>query len=124
MVARTLPRLARMLDWLAMASFLSKLFGGGSGGDKSAGGKATRGEGVEYQGFIIHAAPEPSGGQWRLVGVIVKQTDAGPLEREFQRADTFSSKDEAESFAVRKGQQIIDEQGDALFANGEPTGRA
>lgn len=105
-----------------MASFLSKLFGGGSGGDKAAGGK--RGEGVEYQGYMIHAAPEPSGGQWRLVGVIVKQTDAGPLEREFQRADTFASKDEAESFTVRKGQQIIDEQGAALFSSGEPTGRA
>lgn len=106
-----------------MASFLSKLFGG-SGGEKSAGGSAKRSEAVEYQGLLIHAVPQPAGGQWRLAGVIVKHAEGGALEREFQRADTFSSKDEAESYTVRKGKQIIDERGEALFANGEPTGRA
>jgi hypothetical protein len=36
----------------------------------------------------------------------------------------FTSREEAKEFGVRKGKQIIDEQGDRLFADGAPTGRA
>jgi hypothetical protein len=108
-----------------MASFLSKLFGGGKSSD--GGGAPQRGEAVPYEGFLIHAAPERAGDQWRLAGVIVKQgagEAGGDLERVFVRADNFASRDECESYAIRKGKQIIDEQGDRLFADGAPTGRA
>ena len=104
-----------------MASFFSKLFGGSSSKSKSG---PKRGEAVTYNDLIIHAAPEEAGDQWRLAGVIIKQTDDGPLERTFLRADTFPTRDEAEEFSVRKAKQIIDEQGQRLFANGEPAGRA
>ncbi|MEZ5666914.1 MAG: HlyU family transcriptional regulator [Alphaproteobacteria bacterium] len=107
----------------AMASFLKRIFGGGEGGEPAAGGGTKKGEAIEYEGLVIRAAPESAGGQWRLAGVIEKQTEAGTLERVFQRADTFASRDEAESYAVRKGKQIIDERGPALFADGAQTGR-
>lgn len=105
-----------------MASFFSKLFGGGSG-DSDSGGAAT-GESVEYSGLTIRAAPERAGGQWRLAGVIVKSGPDGDLERAFLRSDVFSSREDAEAFAITKGKQIIDERGDELFADGAPTGRA
>lgn len=104
-----------------MASFFSKLFGGWSS-DDNAGPKL--GDPIAHEGLIIRAAPEPEGSQFRLAGVIIKETDAGELERKFVRADVFSSHDEAIEFTVRKGKQIIDEQGKRLFADGEPTGRA
>ena len=105
-----------------MASFFSRLFGGGS--EESESGAATRGDPVNYEGLVIQAAPERAGDQWRLAGVIIKPGDDGPLERSFLRADTFTSRDEAETYAIRKGKQIIDEQGARLFQDGEPTGRA
>jgi len=104
-----------------MASFFSKLFGGGS--DKGEGLPA-RGDPVPYEGLHIQAAPVSAEGQWRLAGYITKETEDGKLERMFLRADLFASREEAETFAIRKGQQIIDEQGERLFANGEPEGRA
>ena len=103
-----------------MASFLSRLFGGGS--DKASGGST--GETVEYSGFAIRATPIKEGGQWRLAGMIIKSTDEGDLERTFLRADLLSSREDAESSAINKGKQIIDEQGAHLFADGEKEGRA
>lgn len=106
-----------------MASFLNRLFGGGSEKDGDQSGGAKRGERVEYQGLYIAPAPEKAGGQWRLAGVIVKQEESGERERTFLRSDTFSSKEDAESFAISKGKQIIDEQGSALFADDAQTRR-
>jgi len=98
-------------------SIFSKLFGGGKA-------ETSRSDPVEYEGYLIIASPMPDEGRWRLAGAIVKESESGRLERSFVRADTFASRDEAESFAVRKGQQIVDEQGARLFADGEATGRA
>lgn len=108
-----------------MASFLSRLFGGG-GAARDAGGPgvAARGQSVEYQGLTIRPVPERAGGQWRLAGVIVKQTEAGALERTFLRSDLFGAREDAESFAVTKAKQIIDERGESLFADGAKSGRA
>jgi hypothetical protein len=112
-----------------MASFLSKLFGGGKpeANDDAA---PARGEAVTYKAFSITASPIRDGEQWRLCGVILKHVAGdgdeaqAPMERTFIRADLYTSREEAETFAIRKGQQIIDEQGDRLFADGQPTGRA
>lgn len=105
-----------------MASFLSRLFGGGS--DRSTEKTSERGEPVAYEGYVIRAAPIPRDGQWLLAGVIIKQSDDAELERSFIRADTFTSREEAETFAVRKAKQIIDEQGERLFADGAASGTA
>lgn len=114
-----------------MASFFSKLFGGGGKPGANDDGDSGRGEAVTYKDFSIAASPMRDGEQWRLCGVIAKTVagtgeDEEPtvLERTFIRADLYTSREEAETFAIRKGQQIIDEQGDRLFADGAPTGRA
>lgn len=104
-----------------MASILSRLFGGSS--DKPAGGSKAKGKEEAHGVFVIRSQPISSGNQWRLAGFILKQDEAGEQTREFQRADTFTSRDEAEAAGIRKGKQIIDEQGDNLFADGEATGR-
>lgn len=83
-----------------------------------------RGKPVNYEGLIIHAAPEREGDRWRLAGVIIKKVGDRNLERTFVRADTFSSVQDAEVFAIRKGKQIIDEQGSRLFSDDEASGRA
>ncbi len=103
-----------------MASFLSKLFGGASNKEP---GSPERGDPVTYEGLIIQAAPVPAEGQWRLAGVIIKEAEGGNLERSYLRADLFASREEAMEFGIRKGRQIIDEQGQRMFANGEPVGR-
>ena len=102
-----------------MASFFSKLFG--SSGEKNA--APAKSDPVAYEGYLICAAPEPEGGQWRLAGEIVQETDTGSLTRAFVRADVMMSREEAEGFSIRKGKQIIDEQGKRLFADGAETGR-
>lgn len=104
-----------------MVSFLKKLFGALS---PENGAPADRGEPVEHQGFKIQPAPEPEGGQWRLAGYILSGSQDNQKEQKFVRADRFSSHDEASEFAIRKGKQIIDEQGNRLFADGEKTGSA
>jgi len=104
-----------------MTSFFKKLFGGGAKADD--GGGAKRSDPVEYQGFLIQAAPIRQGEHWRLAGFIVMKQEGGDLEREFSRADTFPSHDDAVSFSLRKGHQIVDERGEKLFADGAPSGR-
>jgi hypothetical protein len=104
-----------------MASFLSKLFGGGQNLVNVA---PSQGDPVEHKGLTIYPAPISDGEQWRLAGVIIKQSDQGRLERHYVRADVFSSYEEAEKFSVRKGKQIIEEQDERLFADGTETGQA
>lgn len=96
-----------------MVSFFKKLFGGES---PEYAGSIARDEAVEHKGFRIQAAPEPEGNQWRLAGYIISGSEDNSSEIKFIRADLFSSRDEASAVAVRKGRQIIDEQGDRLFS--------
>lgn len=90
-------------------SFFSKLFGGG----KPA--APVEGEAVEYKGFRIHPAAQQQGGQWLTAGVIRKDVDGVAKEHRFVRADTHPSAESANAFAVVKGRQIIDEQGERIF---------
>ena len=104
-----------------MASFFSKLFGGGGGSDD---GGPKRSDPVEHGGYKIVASPAREGEQWRLGGFVMHEADGVQMEREFIRADLFTSREEAEDFSIRKGKQIVDEQGKRLFADGAETGRA
>lgn len=90
-------------------SFFSKLFGGGKAAEP------VEAEAVEYKGFRIHPAAQPQGGQWLTAGVIRKEIDGVTKEHRFVRADTHPSPDGANAFAVVKGRQIIDEQGERIF---------
>ena len=108
-----------------MGSFFSRLFGGSSNKDAAV----KRSDPVSCKGYLICAAPERNGDSWNLAGVIIKsgvedeEGNTEDLERHFIRADTFTSYDEAVSFALSKGEQIINEQGERLFADGAKTGR-
>ena len=90
----------------------SKLFGSGGGNSGDAG---REGDAVEYKGFRIHPAARPQGSQWLTAGVIRKEIDGETKEHRFLRADTHASADAANDFAVVKGRQIIDEQGERIF---------
>ncbi|MFT5115496.1 MAG: hypothetical protein ACI8P9_004847 [Parasphingorhabdus sp.] len=106
-----------------MASIFSRLFGTKSANSDSAQVSDDVVESLEYCELLIQAIPQETGGQWRLAGKIVKRTAEGEQERDFIRADLFSSKEQAGSFSVKKGQQIIDEQGKRLFSGPEKSGR-
>jgi hypothetical protein len=93
-------------------SILKKLFGGG-GGDAPA--PPTAAQKTEHNGFSISATPYKEGGQFQTCGVISKMIGGTLREHKFIRADRFQSQDEAMEFTIRKGRQIVDEQGDRLF---------
>ena len=92
-------------------SFFKKLFGGGGAAKPVAAVKT-----AEHNGFTIEARPYKEGGQFQLAGVISKEIDGVRREHKYIRADRFTSIDEAADIALVKGRQIIDEQGERLFA--------
>ena len=94
-------------------SFLKRLFGLGAS-EETAGSPAVVRE-VEHKGFVIRATPYKEGGQYQTCGVIAKEIDGAAKEHRFIRADRFASLDDAVEVTIRKGQQMIDEQGDRLF---------
>ena len=105
-----------------MLSSLKSLFGRLAGGsDSSDAGKAgSKHEAVEYNGYRIRPAPYPARGQFQTAGTIEKDFAEGMREHRFVRAETHPSENDAASFAVAKGRQIIDEQGDRLFDKPSP----
>jgi hypothetical protein len=94
-------------------SFWKKLFGGGSGGTSSEPARPM--QTVEHKGYVIEARPYSEGGQFQVAGVIFKGEGEARKEHKFIRADRFPTMDEAADFAVIKGRQIIDQQGDRIF---------
>jgi hypothetical protein len=92
-------------------SFFKSLFGGGTAASQAA--PAAQ---AEHNGFLIEATPYAADGQYQVSGTISKQVDGVRREHKFVRADRFSSKAEAASFCLVKGRQIIDQQGDRMFA--------
>lgn len=87
-------------------SILSKLFGG-------AGKPAPEPE--IYKDFRIFPEPQSGGGGYRLAARIEKEIDGETKVHHMIRADQIQSADEAKLYSLRKAQQLIDEQGDALF---------
>jgi hypothetical protein len=91
-------------------SFFRKLFGLGAGSAAASPVKE-----VEHNGFLVRAAPYAEGGQWQTAGVVAKDIGGERREHRFVRADRFASAEDAADFALRKGKQLVDEQGDRLF---------
>lgn len=94
--------------------FLKDLFGGGEKAE------AAPPPGEEYKGFTIRATPMPVGSEYQLCGVIEKTINGEARSHKFVRADRLSSRDEAVSFALAKGRQIVDEQGERVFSQDWP----
>jgi hypothetical protein len=93
-------------------SFLKRLFGGGSG---DAPANAAPAKQVEHNGFTISATPYKSDGQYQTCGVVSKEIGGVVKEHKFIRADRFASLDDAVDISIKKGIQLVEEQGDRLF---------
>jgi len=94
-------------------SFLKRLFGGGGGSDEVASSKPAKQ--IEHKGFTIAATPYKSDGQYQTCGVVSKEVGGVLKEHRFVRADRFAAIDDAVDVSLRKGQQIVDEQGERIF---------
>ena len=93
---------------------LGSLFGTWFGSGESS-VDHTAAESIDYNGYAISATPMKEGGQYRTAGTISKEIDGEVRLARFIRADNHADRDSAVAHAERKAQQIIDEQGDALF---------
>jgi hypothetical protein len=100
-----------------MASFLSSLLSMFTG-SKSGPAPDREVEPQIHNDCRIYPAPIKEGSQFRLAGRIEKDVDGETLVRTFVRADMFTSADDASEYAVRKAQQIIDQNGPSLFSDG------
>lgn len=89
-------------------SLLSRLFGGKSAADVPQ----TGGEAEEYKGFRVIPKPIREGGQYRVSARIEKDGRV----HELVRADTMASLEDAVAISRSKARQMIDEQGERLFA--------
>ena len=85
---------------------LFSMFGGGGSGDSAETGPE---QSVEYQGFTIRATPYKEEGQYQTCGIIAKEVDGVMKEHRFVRADRYASLDDAVTFTLAKGRQIVDE---------------
>jgi len=98
-----------------MPSILKDLWNRFAGESSAAGREEPAAEAVEYKGFRIRPSPYSAKGGYQTAGIIEKDTEAGTREHRFVRAETHPSKEDATAFAIVKGKQIIDEQGDRIF---------
>lgn len=96
---------------MGLGKFFGKLLGGGSNGDAAP----EAAESVDYNGFTITAAPMKEGGQFKTAGSIAKEINGELKTAQFIRADNHADRASAVSHSERKAQQIIDEQGEAMF---------
>lgn len=96
-------------------SFLKSLFGWGKAEATEAEGTASA-PAVDHKGFAITAAPFRNEGQFQTAGTITKMVDGALKEHKFIRADRHASLEDAVTFSIAKGRQIVDERGERLFS--------
>lgn len=102
-------------------SILSSILSIFTGGSSSETNSKPLAEPQTYKDCVIHAEPIREGSQYRLAGRIEREVEGRLLQRKFIRADVFTSLDDALDCTFRKAQQIIDQNGPALFGDGEET---
>ena len=98
-------------------SFLRSLFGGGTSADSGAKAAAKSAVPVEYKGYVIRAAPYKNNGHYQTAGVIEREIGGVRKEHRFIRADAYASYEDAVTFTLNKARQIVDLQGDRMFAD-------
>jgi hypothetical protein len=99
-----------------MLGKLKSIFGGLASGARGE-NPGTPAETVEYNGYRIKPAPyRTDGGVYQTAGAIEKDGPDGMRVHRFVRADTHPSRDDAIAFSVAKAKQMIDLQGDRIFA--------
>ncbi len=98
-------------------SFLKRLFGGG--GETKQPAAAAVAKEIEHKGFIIRATPyKAEGGQYQTCGIVAKDIGGVMKEHKYIRADRFAALDDAVDISLKKGQQLVDEQGERIFNQG------
>lgn len=93
-------------------SFLSKIFGGTK---KNQNNEPVILGDEDYKGYIIESLEMKQGSEFLLAGMISKTINDELKTKKFIRADRLHSKEQANDAALKKGKQIIDQEGDALF---------
>ncbi len=96
-------------------SFLKSLFGWGKPVAETEGAAAAAAAVIDHKGFTITATPFRNEGQFQTAGTVTKTIDGVVKEHKFIRADRHASMEDAVTFSLAKGRQIVDEQGDRLF---------
>ncbi len=96
-------------------SFWKNLFGGGGSGAASKSIEPAVVAEEAYKGFTVKSLIMPVGSEYQLAGLIEKEIGGELKSYKFVRADRFSSKEDVVSFALAKGRQIIDEQGEGIY---------
>ena len=99
-------------------SFFKKLFGlgGSTAGDSNASAAAAPSQAIE--GFTVTATPYENNGRWQLCGIIAKDIDGARKEQRFIRADTFATREEAETMVFFKARQMIEQMGERVLTSG------
>jgi len=92
-------------------SFWSALFGQRPGAET-----AKVADPVEYKGYVIRAAPYKNNGGYQTAGTIEREIGGVRKQHRFVRADAYTSYDDALNFTLNKARQIIDLQGERMFA--------
>lgn len=100
---------------MGLGDIFGKLFSGVKEGDSAADDAA---EAIEYNGFTIIAAPLKEGSQYKTAGSISKDVEGEVKTAQFIRADNHADRQSAITHSEGKARQIIDEQGDGMFARG------
>ncbi len=55
------------------------------------------------------------GSRWLTAGVVERAFDDDVVQHYFVRVETHGGREEAASFAILKGRQIVDDLGDRMF---------
>jgi hypothetical protein len=93
-------------------SFFKRLFGSSSGAASSSPAVAKE---IEHKGFVIRATPYKAEGGYQTCGTVSKEVGGVVKEHRFVRADRFAALDDAVDISLKKGQQLVDEQGERMF---------
>ena len=96
-------------------SFLKSLFGGRPSAETGDGGKEILGDPVDYNGFVIRAAPFKSDGQYQTAGIVAKDVSGVHKEHRFIRADRHNTLNDALEFSLVKAKKLVDELGERMF---------
>jgi hypothetical protein len=98
-------------------SFWKNLFGGGGGGASERTMEPAPVAEESYRGFTVKALIMQVGGEYQLAGQIEKEIGGELKSYKFIRADRMSSKEDVVTLSLAKGRQIVDEQGERMFAS-------
>ena len=102
-----------------LGDMLRGLFGGGQAGGRTGTSAAPApAEPVEYNGYVIVPAPRQDKGMWYVSGSITPADADDDRTHSFIRADNSPDRDQCIELTVMKARQIIDLEGERMFARG------